>query len=492
MEKKFIDNNKKSFIFLIALFIIFSLLSFFIIINYFTKLEKNINDTSISNLVHKIQSKIDYNHKISLEYSSSDEVYEFIQKNNQDYIYKNFREGSYTLEDLDLSYFILSDKENKIRYSNFTKDIQKEEASKFSTFILNKFKNINKINQIIIYKNEAYYISKSPIYKTDYENSSNGFLYLGSKVNTKNIEKLSQGFTKITFIGSSLVNVKKINQSNKLSIILKTKVKSKKINNLNTSEISFYDYNSNILFSVKVEKDINLVNKIRNNVLIIFICLVFLAILLILYLVNKYRNALKEKQESVDKIIENKTSEMKLQIQELEKSNENLYEIAHTDYLTQTMNRRNFFIHAQSNFSDAKKKDELLCVVMIDIDNFKNFNDKYGHSIGDKVLVLFANSIKNNITEKTILGRIGGEEFALIIKNTKLEDAIKKAEKLKQKIEEIELEVDGKILNITASFGVSDNQNCANIDEMLQRADNLLYTAKESGRNLVRSRLNFC
>ena len=412
MEKKFIDKNKKSFIFLIALFIVFSLLSFFIITNYFAKLEKNINDASISNLIHKIQSKIEYNHKIALEYSSSNELYEFIEKNNQDYLYKNFKERSYTLEDLDLSYFILKD--------------------------------------------------------------------------------LSKDFRNIEFIVSPKINLEKIYPNKNQEVFLKTKVKSKKINNLNISEISFYDYNSNILFSVKVEKEINLVNEIKNNILIIFLCLILLSIFSLLYISSKYKNTVIEKEESIDGIIADKTSEMKLQIQELEKTNKDLYEIAHTDYLTQTMNRRNFFIHAQSNFSDAKKNNELLCVVMIDIDNFKNFNDKYGHSIGDKVLVLFANSIKNNITEKTILGRIGGEEFALIIKNTNLEDAIKKAEKLKKKIEEIELEVDGKILNITASFGVSDNQNCSNIDEMLQRADNLLYTAKESGRNLVRSRLNFC
>ena len=492
MDKKVIDKNKKSFIFLIVLFIMITLLLFIIITNYFSKLEKNINNSSISNLVYKIQSKIEYNHKIALEHSSSDDVYEFIEKNNQDYIYKNFREGSYTLEDLDLSYFILSDKQNNIKYSNFTNAIQVEDSSDFTSYILNKFKNTNKINQIIVYKNQAYFISKNPIYNTIYENNSNGFLYLGSKITSKVIDDLSQDFINIEFIENPQINIEKISQSNNQRLFLKTKIKSKKINNLNMNEISFYDYNSNILFTIKVKKEIAFVTETKNNILIIFICLILLAILSLFYIANKYKDILKGKEESTDEMIENKTSKLKLEIQELEKINENLYEIAHTDYLTQTMNRRNFFIHSQINFTQAKKNDELLCVVMIDIDNFKSFNDKYGHNIGDKVLVLFANSIKNNITEKSILGRIGGEEFALIIKNTNLEGAIKKAEKLKKKIEEIELKIDGKILKITASFGVSDNQNCENIDEMLQKADNLLYTAKESGRNLVRSRLNFC
>ena len=63
------------------------------------------------------------NHKIALEYSTSDEVFNFLENANKDYIYQNFREGSYTLEDLDLSYFILTDKNNNIKYSKFTRDI---------------------------------------------------------------------------------------------------------------------------------------------------------------------------------------------------------------------------------------------------------------------------------------------------------------------------------------------------------------------------------
>jgi len=231
---------------------------------------------------------------------------------------------------------------------------------------------------------------------------------------------------------------------------------------------------------------------VKKFTLIIFLCLIVITIFTLLYIMNKYQKELKEQYESTDQVVEDRTHEIKIVMEELEKVNKNLYKIAHTDFLTKTMNRRNFFIHAQNNFAIAQKNDQSLCVVMIDIDNFKKFNDKYGHNIGDKILILFAQKIKKNITEKTIFGRLGGEEFALVISNTKLEDAITKAERLKRKIEEIELIVDGHILKITASFGVSDNKNCSNIDEMLQKADKLLYTAKESGRNLVRSRLNLC
>lgn len=492
MKKNFIDKNKKNIIISIAFFIIFAAAAFIIIISKYTTLEKTINDTNISNLIDRIQSKIDYNHKFALEYSTSDEIYNFIENETSDYVYKNFREGSYTLEDIDLSYFILTDKKNNIKYSNFTRDIESRITDKFTTFIINQLKDTEKIKKIIIYENQAYYLCKTPIYKTDYENTSNGFLYIGSKIDDKIIKELSKGFKNIKFITSQDRLIQKDELTNIENTSLKIKVKSKIEDNINNSEIFFYNQKSNLLFSIKVQREIKLLNDIKEFVLIMFLSLVSISIFILLYISNKYKNELKKEYESTDKIVEERTYQIKVAMKELEKVNKNLYDIAHTDFLTKTMNRRNFFIHAQNNFAIAQKNNQLLCVVMIDIDNFKKFNDKYGHSIGDKILVLFAQKIKKNISEKTILGRLGGEEFALVISNTNLEDSIAKAEKLKKKIEEIELIVEGNVLKVTASFGVSDNQNCSNIDEMLQKADKLLYTAKESGRNLVRSRLNFC
>ncbi|KAB7884355.1 sensor domain-containing diguanylate cyclase [Poseidonibacter ostreae] len=492
MKKNFIDKNKKIVILFVILFILFGIISFTIIINKNSELEDNINKNNISNLIDKIQSRIAYNHKIALEYSSSDEIYNFIKNENSEYVYKNFSEGSYTLEDLGLSYLILTDLKNNIKYSNFTRDTSFNKTDDFALKMIQKVEDTEKINKIVLYKKHAYYISKTPIYKTDYENSSNGFLYIGSKIDKETIKNLSKGFTDVKFINNPKSNIIKTKINSQEINLTHKEVDFKIKNNINTSEISFYDNNSNLLFTIEVTKEISILNNIKEFYLIMFSCILFLAIFSLIYISYKYKLEVKKQYESIDKIVENKTFQLNKELENLKKVNENLYDIAHTDFLTKTMNRRNFFMHAQKNFLDAQKNDLLLCVVMIDIDNFKKFNDQYGHNIGDKVLVLFAEKIKRHITDKTIFGRLGGEEFALVIRNTKLEDAIIKAEKLKKKIEEIELIVDNKTLKITASFGVSDNQNCSNIDEMLQKADNLLYTAKESGRNLVRSRLNFC
>ena len=86
MQNTFIDKNKKNVNILIGFFIVFSLLSFLVITNTYSKIQNNINNTSISNLIYKIKSKIDYNHKIGLVYSSSNELYQFIENSNRQYL----------------------------------------------------------------------------------------------------------------------------------------------------------------------------------------------------------------------------------------------------------------------------------------------------------------------------------------------------------------------------------------------------------------------
>ena len=492
MHTNFIDKNKKSTTILLSLFIILMFISLVIITKKYDNIEQESNNKSIKNLVDKIQTKLEFNHKIALSFSTTDEIYDFIENANKEYIYKNFRKGSYSLEDVGLSYFILSDKKNNIKFSTYNRRNKSKDTLNFEDFVIDNTKNFNKLNKVIIYQNEAYYLSKTPIYKTDYENSSNGFLYTGSKINKQELLDTSSDFKNIKFTSKQKPKMQS-NESNSVETIsLKTVLEKRIENNITYNEISFYNQSRNLVFCVKTENNMSTINKTKELTLIIFFSLVIIAIFIILYISTKYKKELISQNESIDKKVKKETDELNVKIKELEKANKNLYKIAHTDFLTKTMNRRNFFIHAQKSFNFVQKNNHLLSVIMIDIDNFKRINDNYGHSIGDKVLVLFAEKIKSNITEKTIFGRLGGEEFALVVKNTNLEDTILKAEKLKKKIEEIELIVDGNIIKITASFGVSDNKNCSNIDEMLQKADTLLYNAKESGRNLVRSRLNFC
>ena len=160
--------------------------------------------------------------------------------------------------------------------------------------------------------------------------------------------------------------------------------------------------------------------------------------------------------------------------------------LAHTDDLTGTRNRRAFFKEGTQIFNLAKRYNHPTSIVMMDIDCFKKINDKYGHIIGDKVLKKFVDNIHNNIREVDIFGRIGGEEFALILPETNKDEALKTAEKLRLKVSNMNFDEIDNQLAISSSFGVAKiNTTELAFDQALSRADKALYSAKDKGRNRV-------
>ncbi len=153
-----------------------------------------------------------------------------------------------------------------------------------------------------------------------------------------------------------------------------------------------------------------------------------------------------------------------------------------TDGLTQLFNRRKLDEVILSEIDRFDRYKQPFSVVLLDLDNFKNINDTYGHKIGDLVLVKLANML-NMINRKTdIAGRWGGEEFMIICPNTHVAGAMKLAEKLRKAIEAENFPTVG---NITSSFGVTQCYEGDTDDDIFLRTDNALYQAKEAGRNCV-------
>lgn len=150
-------------------------------------------------------------------------------------------------------------------------------------------------------------------------------------------------------------------------------------------------------------------------------------------------------------------------------------------------NRRYFFKQAAKEFSRSKHHELDMTVISIDIDYFKQINDKYGHPIGDKVLIKMSNNILNNLCEEYILARIGGEEFSIILPNTTLEKAKPVAQRICQtKNTFVVNEQSNEAIDIQVSVGlVSMKASDINFDDLFVRADNALYQAKETGRNKV-------
>ena len=172
--------------------------------------------------------------------------------------------------------------------------------------------------------------------------------------------------------------------------------------------------------------------------------------------------------------------------EEIRVLNDQLNQLAMTDELTKISNRRAFFIKGNEEISRAKRYRQPLSAIMLDIDKFKNINDTLGHETGDLALQCVASTIKKHIREVDIVGRLGGEEFGVILPNTRAVDAAILAERLRIGIESGHCLSEQVTISITASLGVAEFVSEMNsLDDLLRDADIAMYEAKNSGRNKV-------
>jgi diguanylate cyclase (GGDEF)-like protein/PAS domain S-box-containing protein len=174
--------------------------------------------------------------------------------------------------------------------------------------------------------------------------------------------------------------------------------------------------------------------------------------------------------------------------EKIQQLNAELERMAMTDYLTNVYNLRYFMQRGIEEFKRVRRSSRhSLAILMIDIDKFKNVNDTYGHEAGDLLLKQIAARLKTNLREVDILGRIGGEEFAILLPDTSLKKASISAERVRKVIQNKTFQTTGAALTITVSIGVAAfNHNAMDIHSVLKNADIALYEAKSSGRNCVK------
>jgi diguanylate cyclase len=156
---------------------------------------------------------------------------------------------------------------------------------------------------------------------------------------------------------------------------------------------------------------------------------------------------------------------------------------AHTDSLTGLPNRRSFDAELDRRLAEFRRKGTPLSILLIDVDHFKNFNDQYGHLVGDRVLRLVAQTLQESTRDSDLATRFGGEEFAVILPDTSGEVANHAAERVRVAIETNEMLIDRQTLKMTVSGGVTFAQQGDVLATLIERADVALYRAKESGRN---------
>ena len=158
-------------------------------------------------------------------------------------------------------------------------------------------------------------------------------------------------------------------------------------------------------------------------------------------------------------------------------------QLARTDMLTGLNNRRAFTEQAGAVLSHVRRLGTPVAAIMLDIDNFKKINDTYGHPTGDAALQHLARLLKDSLRESDVCGRVGGEEFAILLPGSGINDARGVAEKLRERLAASTVSFNAQSIAMTASLGVS----CGSLDmqELLRVADTALYRAKEGGRNKV-------
>jgi len=169
-----------------------------------------------------------------------------------------------------------------------------------------------------------------------------------------------------------------------------------------------------------------------------------------------------------------------------EQLNEQLREMARTDVLTELNNRRFFVQEAEKALERIKRYPQPLALLMIDIDFFKKINDTYGHVCGDLALKSVADQIRASFRGSDVIGRIGGEEFAILMIDSTPEKAFQKAEMFRSSIEQMNFVYNDSSIPITVSIGISQykDSNCS-LDDLVTGADHAMYRAKEQGRNCV-------
>jgi len=172
--------------------------------------------------------------------------------------------------------------------------------------------------------------------------------------------------------------------------------------------------------------------------------------------------------------------------QELRESEKKYKELSITDGLTKLYNSRHFYNSLQLEIERANRYQRSLALLMIDIDDFKKFNDTYGHLVGDKVLAQTGEVIRNALREADTGYRYGGEEFAVILPETVGPGAVEVAERIRKELVAMPISGIAKTSrNITASMGVSELQAKDKLSEFIKRADENLYAAKTEGKNRV-------
>ena len=202
-------------------------------------------------------------------------------------------------------------------------------------------------------------------------------------------------------------------------------------------------------------------------------------------LLDNYKKLFKQSKRLI-RMSDKMEAELAITKAELEKYSKKLQMQATTDTLTGLANRRKI---TELLKEEIKKLEEdnnnNFNIIMLDIDFFKKVNDNYGHSMGDEVIKKVSNHMQDKVGSEGVVGRFGGEEFLTILYNNNIQEAALLANQIRSDIESKKIEFEGKQISVTVSMGIACSSETVVYQELLNKADERLYKAKENGRNQV-------
>ncbi len=168
---------------------------------------------------------------------------------------------------------------------------------------------------------------------------------------------------------------------------------------------------------------------------------------------------------------------------ELKEALRYMQQLAATDSLTGLSNRRHFLDLAQAEFARSKRYEHELSILALDIDHFKNVNDTYGHQAGDKVLEAISECCSDLLRTGDIFGRLGGEEFSILLPNANRESAQFTAQRVLDAVAALEVNYEEQVIHFTTSIGIAQVHSSTDLQELMKHSDEALYQAKHNGRN---------
>ncbi|MBE0701434.1 MAG: sensor domain-containing diguanylate cyclase, partial [Acholeplasmataceae bacterium] len=264
--------------------------------------------------------------------------------------------------------------------------------------------------------------------------------------------------------------------------------------------------NHNLMFQTIIPNDYGVVlDKTYNQIIIVIISIaVFFSLVIIIFLDRRVFNRLSKLSSNIQNLANRKnlderlplggkideitvvSNEINLMLDKIRESEKEINKLAYLDHLTQQPNRLYFYDILNQAIEEAKIKHQVLSVLFLDLDFFKNVNDTYGHFIGDAILVEVSKRLMDNLNPESTLARTGGDEFLLLVKNTSDVEIELLVKKMIQSLK-TELEVNELGIKVSTSIGIAMfPKDGLTRDQLIKNADNAMYQAKSSGKNTYR------